>query len=118
TNFRLQYRTSVNEPSIDQLQPIINITDPSERYTGNPELKPEYRHSLNARYFFFDRFNFRNLFVNAGYTYSTNNIVNSVVYDNFVKITTPENVKDNHRINGSLNFSTPVRPLYIKTTAR
>ena len=48
----LRYSTNQNEPSIEQLQPIIDNTDPLNLYVGNPDLIPEYSHRLRLRYFF------------------------------------------------------------------
>ena len=43
----LRYSTTFSEPSITQLQPVVNNSNPLNVYIGNPSLKPEYNHSLN-----------------------------------------------------------------------
>jgi hypothetical protein len=50
SNITLQYSGRSNEPSVTQILPFEVST--SETYTtmGNPELDPEFRHSMNLRY--------------------------------------------------------------------
>jgi hypothetical protein len=47
---RLFYRTSTNAPSVDQLQDVINNTNPLQLSSGNPDLVQSYDHRLNIRY--------------------------------------------------------------------
>ncbi len=49
-NLRVNYRTSTNAPSITQLQPILNNTNPLLLSIGDTTLKQEYSHNVNARY--------------------------------------------------------------------
>ncbi len=47
---RLFYRTSTNAPSIDQLQDVVNNTNPLQQSSGNPSLVQSYQHNLSVRY--------------------------------------------------------------------
>lgn len=49
-NMRIMYRTSVNAPSISQLQNVLDNTNPLLLKTGNPDLKQDYQHTLILRY--------------------------------------------------------------------
>ncbi|WP_223650301.1 TonB-dependent receptor [Hymenobacter psoromatis] len=49
-NLRLFYRTSTNAPSINQLQAVVNNSNPLQLTIGNPALRQEYAHNLVARY--------------------------------------------------------------------
>jgi hypothetical protein len=49
-NIRIMYRTSINPPSISQLQNVVNNSNPLLLNTGNPGLKEDYEHSITARY--------------------------------------------------------------------
>jgi len=49
-NVRLFYRTSTNAPSINQLQAVVNNSNPLQLTIGNPALRQEYAHNLVARY--------------------------------------------------------------------
>ena len=43
-NLSMNYRTSIQEPSLQQLQPILINNNPVNLYLGNPDLIPEYQH--------------------------------------------------------------------------
>lgn len=50
-NLRLNYSTSNNAPSIDQLQPVTNNNNVMQLSTGNPLLVQDYQHSFFMRFF-------------------------------------------------------------------
>ena len=50
TDLRLFYRTNNNEPSVEQLQYVLDNSNPLQLSIGNPSLKQDYRHSINLRY--------------------------------------------------------------------
>lgn len=49
TNFRINYRTSTDAPSVSQLQNVIDNSNPVLLRTGNPDLKQNYSHTLMTR---------------------------------------------------------------------
>jgi hypothetical protein len=49
-NVRVFYRTNTSAPSINQLQAVVNNSNPLQLTIGNPQLEQEYQHSLVARY--------------------------------------------------------------------
>jgi len=49
TNLRLIYRTSANAPSIDQLQDVVNNSNPLQLSTGNSGLRQDYQHNMFLR---------------------------------------------------------------------
>lgn len=112
---RLRYRTSVNEPSIEQLSPVVNNSNPLRIYVGNPNLKAEYRHTARFRYNAFNQFAFTSFFVSSSMTYTKNKVQNQVLIDsNLVQTTTPVNVANDLNLNTYVGFGAPVRPLKIK----
>jgi hypothetical protein len=48
--FRLFYRTNNNAPTIDQLQDVVNNSNPLAVSTGNPNLAQDLQHGLFTRY--------------------------------------------------------------------
>lgn len=113
-NLRLDYETSVNEPSIDQLSPVIDNSDPLNIYVGNPALKPEYAHRLSANYATFNPGTFRNFFTNLSFTYTQNNITDAqMVDDRFVRTYQPINVDKDYSFNGFANFGFPIKRPYL-----
>jgi hypothetical protein len=49
-NFRLIYRTSANAPSVDQLQDVVNNSNPIQLLAGNKNLRQDFQHNLFFRY--------------------------------------------------------------------
>ncbi|MDN5203720.1 TonB-dependent receptor [Fulvivirgaceae bacterium BMA10] len=104
------YSTGVREPSLNQLQPIVDNSNPLRTYIGNPDLKAEYTHRFSVHYMLFDQFNFTNLFFNLNARYSKNKITNSSTIDEFFRQTIrPVNVDNDISIGGYASFGTPLR---------
>jgi outer membrane receptor protein involved in Fe transport len=111
-HLRFDYETSMQEPGIQQLQPVIDNSDPLNIYVGNPELKPAYSHNASINFTTFDPARFVNLFTFVRLTYSQNAITNSqTVTPNLVRLTKPVNVKDNLNVSANVNFGFPIRKL-------
>lgn len=111
-NLFINYRTNVNEPSIEQLQPIVDNSDPLNIYVGNPALRPEYTHRLTSRFLSFSQFTFTSFFTYFDISYTENSIVNATSVDSLFRVTTtPVNVDNSLRILNFASFSTPVRRL-------
>ncbi|MBK7374231.1 MAG: outer membrane beta-barrel protein [Chitinophagaceae bacterium] len=51
---RINYNGSTKAPSLDQLQPITDNSDPLNQYIGNPGLDQSFNHSLNLNYSFYN----------------------------------------------------------------
>lgn len=118
-NTRINYSTSVREPSIDQLQPIVDNTNPLNLYKGNADLVPEYRHNLRITYHFFDQFNFRGLFANIRAGYTANRITNATILDpvTFVRTQTPVNTSGETNVGANLNYNSPLNFMKAKLRA-
>ncbi len=51
----LEYETSIDEPSMQQLQPFVDNSNPFRLYQGNPGLIPEYTHEFDFDVRHYDR---------------------------------------------------------------
>ncbi|MEM9821723.1 MAG: TonB-dependent receptor [Bacteroidota bacterium] len=113
-NINFRYQTSVREPSLEQLQPIVDNSDPLRIYSGNPDLRTAYAHDLSLRLMSFDQFTFVNLFATINARYTRNQITNARRIDNlFRQQIRPVNVKDDLLLNSSVSFGSPLR--FIKS---
>ncbi len=107
-NFR--YTTSTREPSMTELQPFTDNTNPLRTYVGNPNLTPEYSHSFNADYRFFDQFSFVNLFTYLRFSYTNDDIIQSRVIDEqALQTVMPVNIDHTWTTNGGLTYGRPIR---------
>lgn len=48
--FGFNYQTSSSQPSVNDLQPVQDNTNPNRRQEGNPDLRPNYMHSINLNF--------------------------------------------------------------------
>lgn len=78
-NLRVNYRSSTNIPSISQLQNVVDISNPLQVRSGNPDLKQTFENNLNIRYGGFNAVTSRNamLFINGNYT---DNYISNATY--------------------------------------
>jgi hypothetical protein len=76
SNVRMQYRTSTNAPSIDQLQDVLIGTNSSYNI-GNPKLEPQYVHNAFLNYRFSDPAKFVNFSFNLYGIYTLHSIGNA-----------------------------------------
>ncbi|MCB0719208.1 MAG: outer membrane beta-barrel protein [Bacteroidetes bacterium] len=114
-NISARYSSSTREPSMRDLQPFVDNSNPLNTYVGNPGLKPQYSHNLTLHYMLFDQFTFTNLFafVRAGYTADA--IVRSRTIDEQLRQTsTVVNSDGAWNVSGNVNFGTPIRPIGTK----
>src|SRR5690606_28568000 len=112
TNITVNYRTSTRDPSLNELQPFIDNTDPLRIYAGNPDLTPEYQHSLRTDFRRFDQFSFRSIYLYANLGYNRNQIVQSRVVDAQGRQTVmPVNLGDGWNANVGGSYGTPIRSL-------
>lgn len=50
TNFEFDYDTRTNEPNLRQLQPVVDNSNPTQLYVGNPDLDQSYSNRLRLRF--------------------------------------------------------------------
>ena len=113
--FNIFYETSTNEPSLDQLQPTIDNTDPLNIYVGNPDLNQEFTHTGTLGFMSFSQFSFTSIFANLRLSYTEDKITNATFTDSrFVQTTMPINVKQDLNATAYGSFSKPFRPVKTK----
>ncbi len=78
------YRTSVNAPSVTQLQNVENTTNPLQFSTGNPDLKQQYTNSLVSRYTYTNSLKSQSFFANI-YLQQVNDYISNASFVNFRK---------------------------------
>jgi hypothetical protein len=111
-HLRFDYETSVQEPSIQQLQPVVDNSDPLNLYVGNPGLRPAYSQSWRLNFMTFDPATFVNFFTFVDLDYTTNAIVNAqMVSEQLIRTTRPVNVSSSVRLNSNANVGFPITKL-------
>ncbi|MFY7979493.1 MAG: outer membrane beta-barrel protein, partial [Sediminibacterium sp.] len=111
-NLNVDYRTSTNQPSITQLQPVLDQSNINRQSIGNPDLKRSYVHNLNIRFFSSKILAGKNFFSTLNASTTNNSIVNyDSVLPNRTILTRPVNVDGAYRINGSVNYGFGIKKL-------
>ena len=80
-NFRFNYNGSANAPSLEQLQPIKDNTDPLNIFEGNPGLQQSFRHSFNVSYSFYNVLKEKGLWSSFNYNTTDNAFAQSSTID-------------------------------------
>jgi len=79
SNLNIFYRTSAGLPTVNQLQSVIDNTNPLLLSRGNPDLVQNYSHTGTIRYMKTNTEKATALFFSAAYTYTHNYIANSTL---------------------------------------
>lgn len=100
----MNYQYSVNIPTASQILPVVNISNPLNTITGNPDLDPTKRHNFYLGFNNYDYATRSGFYLYSGGTLYNNQIVSSTVYDDSAKRnTTFENTGTTY--SGYLGFS-------------
>ncbi len=74
---RIVYRTNTNNPNVNQLQNVIDNSNPISLSAGNPNLKQEYSHTFLTRYGINNWHNSQTFFVFAMASFTNDYIANT-----------------------------------------
>src|SRR6218665_2388096 len=75
-NLRVYYRSSTNIPSVLQLQSVVDISNPLQVRSGNPDLKQTFENNLSFRFGGFNPQTSRNAMLFGNGSYSDNYLSN------------------------------------------
>lgn len=99
----MHYNTFSNQPSMAQLQPVPNNTDPNRISIGNLELRPNYTHRVSANFNSWKALSGFYVWANGNYSVVHDAFSTSVTYDSLGRaISQAVNVDGNQ--NGSMFF--------------
>jgi len=87
------YRNMRSTPSVNQLQPVTNTTNPLNIVTGNPDLEPTNEHRIYANFNNYDFKNRSGFFSYIGMTFTNDQVVSfTTTSQDLVRTTTYTNV--------------------------
>ncbi|AKD57011.1 outer membrane beta-barrel protein [Spirosoma radiotolerans] len=116
-NLRLHYRTRLNTPSITQLQPVIDNTNPLNSRIGNPQLAPEFYHTVILAYNVSKDLGARSFTAFASLNQSANRIATATtISPSGVQTTQPINVGGFWSANGSMSIGRMLQPSQLDLT--
>ncbi len=116
-NLRLQYRTRLNAPSITQLQPVIDNTNPLNVRIGNPQLAPEFYNTMILGYTVSKEQGTKSFSAFASLNQSDNRIATATtISPSGVQTTQPVNAGGFWSANGSMSIGRTLQPSNLGLT--
>ena len=104
------YRGRSSQPSMAQLQPVADVSDPMDIIVGNPNLAPSFTHNLNLRYQDFNLDAQRSIMAILNVRMTQNSIISHTTFDSSTggRTTTYENVNGVWQLFGMAMYSRPL----------
>ncbi|SKA05639.1 outer membrane beta-barrel family protein [Sediminibacterium ginsengisoli] len=113
-NFNLNYNGNTQQPSLSQLQPILNNIDPLNLTIGNPNLKPAFRHSFSLNLGEYKVLTNRNIYFYASYNFTENAFTSrSDVDDKGKRTNQTVNVGGNYDYYTQLSYGRQIKALKL-----
>lgn len=110
-NLDFNYNTAINAPTVAQLQPVPDVSDPLNISEGNPDLRPEYAHTANLNYMSFNPETFSSLFGGIFASYTQDKIVMAQTVDpqTFTRFYKPINTTSAINLNANIAYGMRVK---------
>lgn len=110
-SLNMNYNGRSSQPSMTQLQPVADMSNPLNIIQGNPDLKPSFSHNLNARFQDFQPEAQRAIMAMVRASMTQNSIVSRSVFNPETggQWTTYENVNGMYNLNGFSMISFPFK---------
>ena len=110
---RFTYRGNTSQPSMSDMLPITDDSDPLNISIGNPGLKPSFTQDFNLRYNDFWERHQQFLFANVSFSTTSNAVTSMVYYDPNTggRTSTRDNINGNWNTRGELMFNTALDTL-------
>ena len=108
TQLRFSYRGRSSDPSMENLLPITDNSNPLNIRTGNPGLKPSFSHNLSMNFNTFNMDAQRGIFSHLNGSFTQNAISNIRKYNATTGgwTTMPENINGNWNVFGMFGINT------------
>ncbi|MBL7698213.1 MAG: TonB-dependent receptor family protein [Chitinophagaceae bacterium] len=108
------YNGRNNPPTLEQLQPVRENTDPLNIRIGNPDLRQEFTHTLNLFFYDFKILSNRGIFLSTNATFQDNAISQAITTDAGGKTTYQSiNVDGNYFLNFNGSYGWKMKKLNI-----
>lgn len=111
TSLRADYRARTSQPSMSQLQPVADESDPLNVKQGNPNLKPTFTQSINIHFNDYRTSTQQALFMMLNASIAQNTIISKTTIEPLTRkrFTTYTNANGNFNIFGMAMMNRPFR---------
>lgn len=109
SSLRANYRARTSQPSMTQLQPVADVSDPLNIIIGNPELKPTFTQNIGIFFNDFRMSSQQSVFAVVNASFALNSVVSKTTTDKETggRTTTYSNVNGNFNIFGMAMITRP-----------
>lgn len=115
SNLSVVYLSNAQPPDLQQMQPVVDNTDPNRISIGNPNLKPQFNNNVNINYYTYKGISDRHFYSGANYNTVSNEINETTTFDDQGKsITTPININGNYYTSVWFGGATPIFNRFVK----
>lgn len=118
-SLQFNYRANTSQPSMNQLQPVADKSNPLRIVQGNPDLKPSFTQRVNLRFNDFDQKAQRSIMAMLSAQYTLNSIISMTDYNSETggQITTYGNVNGvwNAFAMGMISVPLPNKKFYFSS---
>lgn len=114
------YRARTSQPTLTQMQPVADVSDPLNIKVGNPDLKPTFTQNIGVHFNNYNTETQQSMFAVANASFALNNIVSRTLTDpeTGVRTTTYANANGNWNVFGMFMLNQPLRNRKWRVMAR
>ncbi len=106
----INYMGNTQAPTIDQVQPIRDNSDPFNIRVGNPDLKQAFKHSFNLSFNSFKILSERFFLFNLSYSTTQNDFTEFNTVDELGRrIFQPGNINGNYQVTSRIQYSRKIK---------
>ena len=111
SQLRFTYRGRSSQPTMENLLPIVDNSNPQNVRVGNPGLRPSFTHTMRLFYNTYDAERQRGIMTHFNFSAVQNSVSNSRVYNASTGgwTTTPRNINGNWSAFGMFIFNTALK---------
>jgi hypothetical protein len=111
SQLRINYRGRSSQPSMENLLPITDNSNPLNVHMGNPGLKPAFTHTMRAFFNTYDADIQQGIMTHVNFSLTQNSISSVTRYNesNGGVITQPENINGNWNVFGMFGYNRALR---------
>lgn len=111
SQLRFMYRGRSSQPSMENLLPIVDNSNPLNIRVGNPGLKPSFTHNMRLFYNTYNAELQRGIISHVNFSVTQNSISNSTIYNEQTggQTTIPQNINGNWNAFGMFGFNTALK---------
>lgn len=108
----LRYNGNTQQPTIQQMQPVVTNDDPLNISIGNPNLKPAFQNNIWLSFFDFKVLTERNIWTSVGYDFTQNAISSKDYVDSLGRrVYQSINLNGNHSLNANIDYGFKIKKI-------